>query len=625
MRRLLILILSADCLLFAPQRGILAADLTKPEQRQQTTIENLIRTAGRNYRDGKYDQAGDAVRKAMSELNAAAQSGSPELFDTLKPSIKRISRAHTLLEFEGVTLPPFRVPKRPEQKPAAAMQPAQDGVSFVSVVAPILAKRCGSCHIESAKGNFSMASYSVLMKGPPEGVVIFPGDVVGSRLIETIVSGDMPRGGGKVLPDELDTLKKWIADGARFDGSQPTAPISNVVASTQPSVVRPMVRQATGKETVSFARDVAPLLIENCKGCHLDSMRTRGGLRMDTFAQLIRGGDSGPLLTPGKGAESLLVQRLRGMSGDRMPAGGRPALSEDSIKLIAKWIDEGATLDGSSQSQPLQVMSQLAWATSATPDQVSQRRSELSLRNLKLAAPTATNFPQTETENFLVIGDVSPATIDLVASQAESHLKEIRNLLPTREKPLFRGRATIIVLPKRYAYSEFAKMIEQRTLPNDWLSHWKFDGIDAYVALVATDRDDEQAIADRIANPLTSLAVASQGGVPDWFAEGLGRAVSQTRNKRGDRNAAQQSEAALRSAISAVKNPKQFFDEQLTPQQTERIATALVASMLEGKRRRGFNQTMRKLSSGDAFEQAFVAGYGVSLSDYFNQWLASWR
>ena len=99
--------------------------------------------------------------------------------------------------------------------------------------------------------------------------------------------------------------------------------------------------KATGKETVSFAGDVAPLLVESCKGCHINAMRASGGLSMDTFAQLLRGGDSGDIIIPGKGEESLLVKKLRGTMGLRMLL-GRPAFSEESIKLILR-IDEGAT------------------------------------------------------------------------------------------------------------------------------------------------------------------------------------------------------------------------------------------------------------------------------------------
>ena len=258
-------------------------------------------------------------------------------------------------------------------------------ISFTKTVAPILVSRCGRCHVSDSKGGFNMATFAALMKGPPEGVVIFAGDTIGSRLIETIETGDMPRGGGKVTPQELQTLKAWIVAGAKFDGADPGAPIA--AGATPPPTTaspRPAARRATGKETVSFAAHVAPLLVDNCKGCHIDAMQTRGGLRMDTFAQMLRGGDSGAVITPGRGEASLLVKKLRGMVGQRMPAGGRPALSDESIKLISTWIDEGATLDGASETQPLSVMSQLAWASSATSKQMSERRQQLADKNMKL-------------------------------------------------------------------------------------------------------------------------------------------------------------------------------------------------------------------------------------------------
>ncbi len=381
----------AILILFAIPSNLFAADLSKQEKKIVADIQALIRTAGKGYSVGEYERAGQAVREAIKQVQSAVNSGSPELYDALQPSLARISRAHTLLEFEGVTLPPFRRPDRPESgparskdaesKPATKSEPAKlrprktrpkptvppsppDPISFSKTVAPILVNRCGRCHVADSKGKFSMATFNALMKGPPEGVVIFAGDSVGSRLIETIESGDMPRGGGKVAPAELATLKAWIESGAKFDGSEPDAPIDGKAMPVPPTNnPRPVVRKATGKETVSFAKDVAPLLIENCNGCHLDAMTTRGGLRMDTFAQLLRGGDSGSIIQSGNAEASLLIKKLRGTEGQRMPAGGRPPLSEESIQLIATWIDEGATLDGASESQPLTVISQLAWAT----------------------------------------------------------------------------------------------------------------------------------------------------------------------------------------------------------------------------------------------------------------------
>ena len=119
-------------------------------------------------------------------------------------------------------------------------------------------------------------------------------------MIETIETGDMPRGGGKVTPQELQTLKAWIMAGAKFDGTDPESPIvAGATPATRPVNMNVEIRRATGSETVSFAADVAPLLVENCNGCHIDAMQNRGGLRMDTFAQLMRGGDTGPIAIAG--------------------------------------------------------------------------------------------------------------------------------------------------------------------------------------------------------------------------------------------------------------------------------------------------------------------------------------
>ncbi len=645
MRKLVALIL------FASASNLFAADLPNQEKKVLAAIEATIQKAGKYYSEENYAQAGISIREAMTQVDSAIQDGSPELFDALVPTMKRISRAHTLLEFESISLPPLRQLARPESarpQPKANPEPAKSRpskststkptatqpvrptpdpsqISFTNTVAPILVSRCGRCHVAGNKGKFSMATYAALMKGPPEGVVIFAGDTVGSRLIETIESGDMPRGGGKVTTDELSVLKAWIESGAKFDGTNSDAPINgNPAPALATETATPMVTRATGSETVSFAKDVAPLLIDNCKGCHLEAMTTSGGLRMDTFAQLLRGGDSGSIIQPGNGEASLLIKKLKGTEGQRMPAGGRPPLSDESINLIAKWIDEGAKLDGASDSLPLTVMSQLAWAMSATSEQISERRQVTAQRNLKLAIPSGIEFPSVATENFFVIGPLSQETIDLVAQKAESNMNTVATVIPQSDGALYRGRATIVVLPKRYDYSEFTKMIEQRSLPADWASHWKFDGLDAYVVVVVSDGDDGKIIDQRLAAPIVSLAVAIQGsGVPDWFAQGVGAVATKKKVNRRDREAVQRGESELIEAVSALKNAQQFLDGKLTPEQTDRTAQAIVASMMDGKRRREFDGMMRRLADGMPFEEAFAASYGMAVAQFVDAWRGS--
>jgi hypothetical protein len=95
-------------------------------------------------------------------------------------------------------------------------------------------------------------------------------------------------------------------------------------------------------EDVDYLRDVKPLLQEKCFACH-GALKQQGGLRVDTVASLLKGGDSGAALVGGKPAESLLIDALTGDAGFRMPPEdeGSP-LTVDEIGLIKRWIQAGA-------------------------------------------------------------------------------------------------------------------------------------------------------------------------------------------------------------------------------------------------------------------------------------------
>ena len=335
-----------------PARG---AELDRRQKAIVASIGATINRAGKDYFEGKYESSGNEIRKALDQVERAVDLGSPELYDAIDVHIDKISRAHAMLELEGISLPPFRRPDRPTAPPSMpapapgtpSPSPTPDGspstlVSFTKDVAPILTGKCGRCHVTASRGGFNASSYAALMKGPPEGVVIFAGDVIGSRLIETIETGDMPRSGAKVSPAELKTLKDWIVQGAKFDGTDQAQLISAAAPTPAPTMQTnpPVVTKATGKETVSFSFDVAPLLVDNCGGCHIDAMQVRGGLRLDTFVQMMRGGDSGAIITPGRGEASLLVKKLRGTATDGVrDACRRPTTPERRLDRIDFEVD----------------------------------------------------------------------------------------------------------------------------------------------------------------------------------------------------------------------------------------------------------------------------------------------
>ncbi|HEY3392473.1 MAG TPA: DUF1549 domain-containing protein, partial [Lacipirellulaceae bacterium] len=99
---------------------------------------------------------------------------------------------------------------------------------------------------------------------------------------------------------------------------------------------------ASAAERVDYVTQIKPILAARCYSCH-SALRQRSGLRLDTAALLIQGGDSGPAITPGNSPESLLVSMLTGESGVRMPPEEEgTALDGDEIALVRQWIDEGA-------------------------------------------------------------------------------------------------------------------------------------------------------------------------------------------------------------------------------------------------------------------------------------------
>jgi ankyrin repeat protein len=91
---------------------------------------------------------------------------------------------------------------------------------------------------------------------------------------------------------------------------------------------------------VDYFKDVKPLLARNCYSCHGDEAQ-QAGLRLDLRQNALRGGDYGPVIVPGKSAESKLIRKLvDGDGGERMPVDGE--LSPEEIGTLRAWIDQGA-------------------------------------------------------------------------------------------------------------------------------------------------------------------------------------------------------------------------------------------------------------------------------------------
>ncbi len=89
-----------------------------------------------------------------------------------------------------------------------------------------------------------------------------------------------------------------------------------------------------------FETSVRPLLSAECYECHGPD-KAKHGLRLDHRDLILKGGETGPALVPGKVEESLLIEAVRRGDPDfSMPP--KKALTADQVAILEKWIATGA-------------------------------------------------------------------------------------------------------------------------------------------------------------------------------------------------------------------------------------------------------------------------------------------
>lgn len=131
-----------------------------------------------------------------------------------------------------------------------------------------------------------------------------------------------------------------------------------------------MIANSFAQETVSFTREVLPILRANCVGCHKPG-KSKGGLDLTSHAALMKGDKNGPVILPQDVSASPLLDSISGAEPE-MPKEGEP-LSEQEVTLLKTWISQGAKLDTTDPSvtsipnQPpvyksLPAISSLAWS-----------------------------------------------------------------------------------------------------------------------------------------------------------------------------------------------------------------------------------------------------------------------
>jgi len=90
--------------------------------------------------------------------------------------------------------------------------------------------------------------------------------------------------------------------------------------------------------SIDFETDIRPLLVNKCQKCHGPN-KQEGGLRLDSHAAVLSGGDSGPLLALQDSGHSLLMEAVRRESLEMPPDEPLPA---KDVARLARWVAAGA-------------------------------------------------------------------------------------------------------------------------------------------------------------------------------------------------------------------------------------------------------------------------------------------
>ena len=116
----------------------------------------------------------------------------------------------------------------------------------------------------------------------------------------------------------------------------------------------------TESQVADLNLEVRSIFAHNCYKCH-SSEKTKGELRLDKKDFVFRGGESGPVVTPGHPEESEMIRRLLLPRDDEesMPPKGK-TLPEKDIETLQFWIKAGAPWPDNADKESVYRVAELA-------------------------------------------------------------------------------------------------------------------------------------------------------------------------------------------------------------------------------------------------------------------------
>ncbi len=594
----------SSCLL----RGLLA-EVTVAQRRELKSVKTLLRNAKQLEQKGALTRSAKLTRQVHDRLDKLLAGADDALRKQTQRPFQDFTKLHAALEAAGASMGSY-------QHLESLVRGTVSRLLFSKKVAPILIAKCAQCHIDRQQGGVSMATFAALLKGPEAGRIVLPGAAEGSRLIEVIENGDMPRGGLKVTDQELQTLKQWIREGAEFDGEDRQENLTSLSPDTKKATpAKVPVTNATGSETMSFSRDLAKVLNQRCANCHGNDRPVRARLNLTTFQGLLRGGDNGPSILPGKPDESLLLRKLKGTAdGARMPQRGAP-LTGAVIAQFETWIREGAHFDGPDPKQHVREIAAITNARLATHQKLRDDRSKLALDHWRLVMPDTTPA-RIETEHFLLLGNIDARELNEYAVAAERLVPRIaKTLRAPSGQPLVKGAMTLFFFKSSYDYGEMGRMVEKRDVNPSSRAHFRYSIVDAYAA-INLSRADTDALDTVLTRQIAGLYVSSLGRIPVWFRHGVATAVAARLTPRSDVVANWNSQ--FDDAFKRLQKHDDFLAGRSMAADAELLAYGFARFLMSDSRR--FQKLLGRLRERTGFAASFEQAYGAAPEQVAKVW-----
>src|SRR5688572_4925789 len=104
---------------------------------------------------------------------------------------------------------------------------------------------------------------------------------------------------------------------------------------------------SAGDGVAFFEKEVRPLIEANCLKCHGGEEKIKGGLRITSRDELLKGGDLGPVINPdGANAHQSLLLRAISYKDDKLQMPPKGKLPPEAIATLTKWVEMGAPFPG---------------------------------------------------------------------------------------------------------------------------------------------------------------------------------------------------------------------------------------------------------------------------------------